>query len=164
MLPSLSGNESMSNVDAAWMQMEESTNLMMVSGVLTFDEVVAYDDLMLIIRHRLLKNYPRFKQRVSRSSFPLVASAWENDPNFDLRTHVSRIALPSPADEAALKELSSEVASTPLEEAEQADSGIALEGGSLGLDKRGGVRKTKDASRETRRQVPLASELPWTNC
>ena len=115
MLPSLTGNESMSNVDAAWMQMEEPTNLMMVSGVMTFAEVVDYDDLMLIIRHRLLKNYPRFKQRVSKSSIPLVSSAWENDPNFDLRTHVSRIALPSPGNEAALKHLAGEIASTPLD-------------------------------------------------
>ena len=115
MLPSLSGHESMSNVDAAWLQMEEPTNLMMVSGVMTFKEVVPFDDLKRIIEHRLVKKYDRFRQRVVKSRVPLVASAWEYDPNFDLRSHLSRIALPSPGDEATLKQLSSEIASTPLD-------------------------------------------------
>jgi len=33
-------SEPLSNVDAAWLGMEDSTNLMMVTGILTFKDVV----------------------------------------------------------------------------------------------------------------------------
>ena len=40
---------------------------------------------------------------------------WEVDPNFDLRAHIRRVALPEPGDQNALQELVSDLMSTPLD-------------------------------------------------
>jgi len=42
---------------------------------------------------------------------------WEDDPLFDLRSHLHRIALPAPGDDQALQEVLSHLISTPLDRA-----------------------------------------------
>ena len=41
--------EALSSVDAAWLGMEDPTNLMMVSGILTFDEVLDFDEFIQVV-------------------------------------------------------------------------------------------------------------------
>lgn len=106
--------EPLSNVDAAWLNMDDPTNLMMVSGIMTFRRPLNLDHLMAVVRYRLLK-FDRFRQRVVRPRTPLGAPYWEIDPNFDLKAHVRRIALPAPGDQATLQELVSDLLSTPLD-------------------------------------------------
>ncbi|HEX6387272.1 MAG TPA: wax ester/triacylglycerol synthase domain-containing protein, partial [Anaerolineae bacterium] len=110
----MSKTEPLSNVDAAWLGMEHPTNLMMVSGVLTFNEPLDFERLKAVIQHRLL-NFERFRQRVVQSRIPLAPAYWETDPNFDLDAHVHRIALPAPGDKAALQDMVSDLTSTPLD-------------------------------------------------
>ena len=43
----------LSTVDAAWLRMEDPTNLMMVSGILTFKEPVDVAGLRAVIKKRL---------------------------------------------------------------------------------------------------------------
>jgi len=107
-------SEPLSNVDAAWLGMEHPTNLMMVSGVLTFDEPLDFERLKAVIQQRLLK-FERFRQRVVQPRIPLAPAYWEVDPNFDLDTHIHRVALPSPADKTALQDMVSDFMSTPLD-------------------------------------------------
>ncbi len=104
----------LSNVDAAWLKMEDPTNLMMVSGIMTFAQPVDIDYLRDLIQYRLLQ-FRRFRQRVVRPSLPLAPSYWEDDPNFNLDSHIHRIALPAPGDQAALQEVASDLMSTPLD-------------------------------------------------
>lgn len=106
--------EPLTNVDAAWLGMEDPTNLMMVSGILTFDEPLNMDHLRAILRYRFLK-FERFRQRVVQPKIPLAPPYWETDPNFDLDTHLHRVALPAPGDQAALQEMVSDLMSTPLD-------------------------------------------------
>ncbi|MEU0504283.1 wax ester/triacylglycerol synthase family O-acyltransferase [Nocardia sp. NPDC005998] len=47
----------------------------------------------------------RLRQRVRRATLDLTAPVWEDDPNFDLAHHLRWTALPTPGDEAALREL-----------------------------------------------------------
>ena len=42
-------SEPLSGVDAAWLHMEDPTNLMMVAGVLCFDEPIAFEKLLSVI-------------------------------------------------------------------------------------------------------------------
>lgn len=110
----MSKTEPLSNVDAAWLRMEDPTNLMMVSSIMTFDEPLNLDHFMDVVEYRWLK-YERFRQRVVQPAMPLSTPYWETDPNFDLRAHIHRIALPAPGDHKTLQTVVSDLMSTPLD-------------------------------------------------
>ena len=104
----------MSNVDAAWLSMDDPTNLMMITGVMTFKQPID------------LRPFPG-RHPVSLAEIrPLLAACRApaharqqaplgNGPKFDLAAHVHRIALPAPGDQAALQAMVSDLASTPLD-------------------------------------------------
>lgn len=52
---------------------------------------------------------PRYRQRVRFRPFNLGHPVWVDDPQFDLAYHVRRAALPSPGDEAALRDYAARV-------------------------------------------------------
>lgn len=106
--------EPLSNVDAAWLRMEDPTNLMMVSGILTFKEPVEYGRIREVIGRRLLQ-FDRFRKRVVQSRVPLAPAYWEYDPHFNLDAHLHRVALPEPGDKATLQEMVSHLMSMPLD-------------------------------------------------
>jgi diacylglycerol O-acyltransferase / wax synthase len=104
----------MASIDAAWLGMEDPTNLMMVTGVMTLDGRVDLRRLRLILDRRLMP-FERFHQRVvrprSRGSLP----HWEDDLHFDIDNHVSHVALPGHGDDDALREMVSDLMSVPLD-------------------------------------------------
>jgi WS/DGAT/MGAT family acyltransferase len=104
----------MSNADAGWFQMESPTNPMMIAGFFEFDRPMDYARLKATIEHQLL-HFERFTQRVVKPRLSLHQHAWETDPNFELESHLHRIALPAPGDLAALKVVVNDLASTPLD-------------------------------------------------
>lgn len=110
----MANSEPLSNVDAAWLGMEDPTNLMMVSGIITFDTVLEFDKLLQLLETRFL-TFRRFRQRVVESKLPGGMPYWEDDPNFDIRSHVHRIALPAPGNQEMLQEVVSDLMSTPLD-------------------------------------------------
>jgi diacylglycerol O-acyltransferase len=107
-------SEPFSSVDAAWLHMDEPTNMAMVTGVLTFDAPLDLERFKAILTNRLLP-IKRFRQRVKEPSLPLGLPRWEPDPHFDLNAHLHRIALPAPGGEVALQELASDMMSTSLD-------------------------------------------------
>lgn len=109
--PLKSDRESMSSVDTAWLRMERPTNLMMITGVMIFEEKVDYRRVQKVIRERFLR-FDRFRQRAGRDT---TSAFWEDDPNFDLDAHILRVALTGKADKAALQAYASDLASTPLD-------------------------------------------------
>jgi WS/DGAT/MGAT family acyltransferase len=107
-------SETMSNVDAAWLSMDDPTNLMMITGVMTFAEPINLDHFRAVITHRWLK-FDRFSQHVVQPRTPGSKPRWETDPKFDLDAHIHRVALPAPGDHAALQAMVSDLASMPLD-------------------------------------------------
>ena len=102
----------LSNVDTAWLRMEDPTNLMMISGFMTFGAPLDYERLKATLQHGLLR-FDRFRQRVVQ---PAVGRAyWEDDPDLDLDYHLQQASLPPPGDQAALQDLASLLASTQLD-------------------------------------------------
>jgi WS/DGAT/MGAT family acyltransferase len=104
-------------MDAAMLDLETPTNLMVINGVMILAAPLAMDDLKAVIRHRLL-SIRRFRQRLVSAAVPCSTPAWEDDPDFDIDNHVHHAVLP-PTDSAelaqsALQELVSELASVPL--------------------------------------------------
>ena len=102
----------MSNVDFAWLRMDDPTNLMMISGVLVFEQPLPFERMRDAVEKRLLP-IPRFHQRVIVP--PSGRPYWEVDPGFDLDAHLSRSTLPGDGGEAALADEVSRLMSTPLE-------------------------------------------------
>ena len=103
-----------SAVDAAWLRMEDPTNLMMVTGVLLFDGRVDPDRLRAVVEERLLP-FARFRQRVEEPLFGVGMPRWVTDDRFELDAHLHRVALPQPSDKAALEAFVSDVMSSPLD-------------------------------------------------
>ena len=106
--------QNLSPVDAAWLRMEDPTNLMMVTGLLVFDQQVDARRLRTTLERRLLP-LERFRQRVHESALGILPPRWDEDENFDLDAHLHRIALPAPGDQAALQALVGDLMSTPLD-------------------------------------------------
>ena len=104
----------LSNIDAAWLGMDEPTNMMMITGVMTFKKPINIDHLQAVFEHRWLK-FERFRQRLIRPTLSTSKPYWETDPHFDLRSHFHRIALPLPGDQDTLQQMVSDLMSTPLD-------------------------------------------------
>lgn len=106
------GIEPMSNVDAAWLRMEDRTNLMTITGVLSFAERLDFKAVKELIEDRLL-GYDRFRQRIVEPRFG--RPRWEEDAHFNLRSHLLRVALPEPGGKDELQDMVSNLMSTPLD-------------------------------------------------
>lgn len=106
---------SLSAADAAWWFMEEPTNQMTITAVLTFAGRIPYERLRELLATRLLR-HERFRQRVAMPGHP-GPPRWAAADDFSLDEHVLRDRLPPPADRKALQEHVSEVMSRPLDHA-----------------------------------------------
>lgn len=107
-------SEIFSNVDAAWLHMEQPSNMAMITGVLMFDRPLDFQRLRATIEHRFL-TFDRFCQRVREPRLPLGLPRWETDPNFNLDEHLLRVRLPDPGDQIALQDLVGDLMSTQLD-------------------------------------------------
>jgi diacylglycerol O-acyltransferase / wax synthase len=92
----------MSSVDAAWLGMEDPTNLMMVTGVLMLDGKVDIKRLRVLLDKRLAP-FGRFHQRVVRPRTRGSLPHWQDETGFNIDSHVSHIALPAPGGDKALR-------------------------------------------------------------
>ncbi|NOK13679.1 WS/DGAT/MGAT family O-acyltransferase [Corallococcus exercitus] len=109
----MAGRERMASMDAAWLQMEEPANLMMITAVLWFDGAVDRERLLTVLRERLVERYPRFRQRVVPG--PLGAPHWEDAPDFQLEEHLSTLRVPASTGLAGLEALVGDWMGVPLE-------------------------------------------------
>ncbi len=107
--------EPMSSVDRAWLLMDDPTNPMVINGFWIFEEPLQYEHVLAVLEERLLI-HERFRQRVVEYRGTLRTRAyWEIDPEFDLRAHVGRIALPPPGDKKTLSETIAQLLIDPLD-------------------------------------------------
>lgn len=103
--------EGMSKVDTAWLRMEKPTNLMMITGVLMFEQRLPIEDLRRLIGERFLA-FNRFRQKAVDTG---GGCYWETDADFDLEWHVRLTALPGAAGRVELQRLAGQLASTALD-------------------------------------------------
>jgi diacylglycerol O-acyltransferase / wax synthase len=104
----------MSSADAAWLRMDSPTNLMVVNSVLWFEEPVDWERLRGVLEERIVERFPRFRQIAVEPAAPR-SPHWEDCVDFDMDLHLHHIALPAPGDDEALRELMSDLMSTPLD-------------------------------------------------
>jgi len=110
----MASRERMSAADAAWLHMDRPTNLMVVNAVIWFDAPLDWDAVAKIVDERLVRRFPRFRQRVVESALPLAGPLWEDDPGFALEDHIHHVALPAPGSTQALQDFVGELMSVPL--------------------------------------------------
>lgn len=106
--------ERLSNIDTVMLRVEDPVQPNMGTGVMLLGAPVDVEWLKATIEARLLR-FDRFRQRVVPSRLPWGHLYWEDDLDFDLSYHLQQTVLPPPADEAALQELVSLLASIPLD-------------------------------------------------
>jgi WS/DGAT/MGAT family acyltransferase len=104
----------MSSVDRSWLLADRPTNHMVINGLWIFQEQVDYRRLVQTLAARML-TFRRFRQRVVEPIGSIGRAYWEDDPHFDLRAHIRRIALPAPGNKAVLQDLISNLVSDPLD-------------------------------------------------
>jgi WS/DGAT/MGAT family acyltransferase len=102
-----------SAVDTAWLRMDRPGNLMMICTVLALAERVSLRALRRTIEARFLR-FRRFRQRPVQTA---AGAYWESAEDFDVRRHVTRVALPGAAGRKELQALVSRLARTPLDPA-----------------------------------------------
>ncbi|HEX2810521.1 MAG TPA: wax ester/triacylglycerol synthase domain-containing protein, partial [Kineosporiaceae bacterium] len=100
----------MSVQDALWLTMDRPTNLMVVDGAMVLSSVPRIDAVRGIFRGAA-KQFPVFRRRAVRTG---SGWAWQDDPDFDVKRHVTRVRLKAPADVAALQRFVAEERSSPL--------------------------------------------------
>lgn len=103
--------ERMSAVDTAWLRMDRPTNLMMIVGVMVFNERIDFDRLRNTVEARMVGRYRRFRQCAVQE---VTGTWWEDDPDFDIEAHVKRRVLPGKAGKKELQALASELSVQPL--------------------------------------------------
>jgi diacylglycerol O-acyltransferase len=105
----------LSGPDNAWRRMGATNNLMAITGVLTFEGRVSYEELCERLEERLLR-FDRFTQRVGGRKRRLLRPYWEPVEEFDVTNHVYDLSLPEPADQERLEQLVGTLMSRPLDE------------------------------------------------
>lgn len=99
--------------DSAWLRMEDPTNLMTITSVMTFRTPLAYEDFFRRVESTLL-SHERFRMRVADPRGKLGKPAWV-EADFRLDQHIRRVELPEPGDRQALGDLVSAEMSMPLD-------------------------------------------------
>src|SRR5664280_3862212 len=113
----MSERRSIGSVDTMWLNMDRPNNLMVIDGVMWFDQTLDFERLGPLIRRRLLNRYPVFSQRPVAPSIPFGMPHWEDDPDFDLSRHLRRATLPAPGDQVALQRFVENRMSVPFDHA-----------------------------------------------
>lgn len=104
----------MSRADAAWLHMEDPSNLMMITALFTFKGRLDADRMKAMLEEQLM-TYDRFKMRVGYPKIGIGRPLWKQYRHFNLDDHLDVRTLEAPGDEPALMKLVSQLMSTPLD-------------------------------------------------
>ncbi|PXY28079.1 WS/DGAT/MGAT family O-acyltransferase [Prauserella muralis] len=130
----------LSGLDASFLYLETSSQLLHVCGLLTLDPATVpggyrFAELARRLDERVAL-VPAFRRKLYNPPLNLVHPGWVSDESFDLEHHLHRIAVPAPGGRAELAELCAHLAGQPLDRSRPlwemyvieglADGGIAV--------------------------------------
>src|SRR5262250_3774202 len=104
----------MSGLDAAFLYLERTGQLLHVAGIYTVEGRLGFEQLMRDLDARL-HLIPRYTQRVVPVPLNLAHPTWEPARGFDIRMHVVRHTLRRPGDDEQLRSLASRLFAEPLD-------------------------------------------------
>jgi WS/DGAT/MGAT family acyltransferase len=99
--------------DSAWLRMENPTNLMTITGIVTLKERLEFERLRALVEERLLV-HDRFRMKVLGPKGGVGRARWAKG-DFSISDHVVPLELPAPADKETLQEFVGRQMSTPLD-------------------------------------------------
>ncbi|MDY6919009.1 MAG: wax ester/triacylglycerol synthase family O-acyltransferase [Pseudomonadota bacterium] len=107
--------ELMTKVDTAWWRMDSNDNLMVINGLLFFDEPMPRETFKELLEQRLVAKHSRFRQRPCSQHGIYY---WEEVPELDMDYHLTDLPLtlaPDADPEAALRSAVSQLVPLPLD-------------------------------------------------
>ena len=107
----------LSGTDALFLSMETPSWHQHVGGLTILepgDRPVVFEDLVRTIEERL-PAAPKFMWKIKEMPFGLDRPAWIDDPDFDVRNHIRRIAVPTPGGPKETAEVAGMILSTQLD-------------------------------------------------
>jgi WS/DGAT/MGAT family acyltransferase len=94
---------------------EDKNTSMAIASIAIFEgPVLSHQEVMAVIGDRL-PLVPRYRQKLRTVPFRLGRPVWVDDPDFDLRYHIRRAALPEPGGDQQLADLVARVMSDRLD-------------------------------------------------
>ncbi len=104
-------------LDASFVDAEDAdpNTSMAIASIAVFEGPVPAHEEVLAHLARRLPLVPRYRQKLRTVPFRLGRPVWVEDPDFDLRYHVRRTALPAPGGDRELAELMARVMSQRLD-------------------------------------------------
>lgn len=111
--------ERLSGLDASFLYLESSTQLMHVCGLIVVepDTIVggySFESMKAELECRVAA-VPAFRRRLKRVPLRIDHPLWVEDTDFDIDRHVHRMALPVPGGDAELSDLVGHFAGIPLD-------------------------------------------------
>jgi diacylglycerol O-acyltransferase len=111
--------ERLSGLDASFLYLESSAQLMHVCGVLLLDPGTipggySFDRLRADLEQRV-RTIPAFHRRLRAVPLGIDHPVWVEDTDFDIDRHLHRLAVPAPGGPAELAELCAHIAGIPLD-------------------------------------------------
>ncbi|MFM7210594.1 MAG: wax ester/triacylglycerol synthase domain-containing protein, partial [Actinomycetota bacterium] len=103
---------SMSAQDALWLTMDRPNNLMVIDGVMLLRGRPDWDDVIDVVRQRVVERFPVFRCRAMQGEGGWV---WQPDPHFDISRHLRSVELPAPAGVDELEAYVAEQRSRPID-------------------------------------------------
>jgi diacylglycerol O-acyltransferase len=111
--------ERLSGLDASFLYLESSAQLLHVCGVILVDpETIpggySFDSFRDVLERRIA-DVPMFHRKLKQVPLGIDHPVWVADDDFDIDRHVHRMALPSPGSAAELDALCGHIAGIPLD-------------------------------------------------
>lgn len=98
--------------DLTFLNMDRPTNLMIVNGLMWFDDEPDWDAVRVVLQERLVERFPVVSRRPALIDGTWM---WQDEPDFDLDRHVRQVTIGGTADLLAAQEYISDRISHPLD-------------------------------------------------
>lgn len=111
--------ERLSGLDASFLYLESSAQLMHVCGIIQLDPSTipggySFDGMKTELARRI-STIPNFRRKLKEVPFEIDHPIWVDDADFDIDRHVHRLAVPSPGGKEELAELCGHMAGIPMD-------------------------------------------------
>jgi diacylglycerol O-acyltransferase len=122
----------LSGLDASFLYLESSAQLLHVCGVIVLDpetvpggyDFASFKDEL----ERRIEGVPMFHRKLKQVPLGIDHPVWVNDDDFDIDRHVHRMALPLPGGERELADLCGHMAGIPLDRSRPLWEFVVIEG------------------------------------
>jgi diacylglycerol O-acyltransferase / wax synthase len=107
-------NPRLTTQDASFLYFERPNQPMHGVGVAVYEGRMTLDDVIGVIAQRL-HLMPRFRQKVVPAPLGITHPTWQDDPDFDIRNHITEETLPAPGDDRMMAEAIAKELVPPLD-------------------------------------------------